>query len=190
MNLIELLCDLGGKAWRNCVSDMVGHSPGRGNHNLSEVGNTLYCCILNLMKFVPEVFFDFVHIAPQIHSIRFDISDFLLVSLLFIFIAINILSQVSVFWSFDNYRGNFLWCFYFFHLLLKSLLNNLRNWHVIYFRRGLYLSSSDQCLIWCNSSMSSGGSSSLTLHLIILLYIQCIYLLPELLITRAGIRLC
>lgn len=60
-------------------------------HYLSKVCDTLDCSIFDLMQFVPEILLNLVHVAPQIHSIGFNISNLLLVSSLFILITINIL---------------------------------------------------------------------------------------------------
>jgi len=85
MYLIILLGDLLTKA------NSTSHASGRVYHYLSQVGDTSDSSIFNLMEFIPKVLLDLVHIAPQIHSIGFNISYLLLVCSLLILIAINIL---------------------------------------------------------------------------------------------------
>jgi len=187
MYLVELLCDL----WieTNRVANVVRHASGRVNHYLRQVGHTSDSSIFDLMQFVPEIFLDFIHIAPQVHPISFYVSYLFLVCSLFIFITINILWQIGILRSLDDHRGHLLWRFYFLDLLLEPLLDDLWNGHIVNFRGSLDLSSRHQGLIWCHSAVGCSGSSRLALLLVILLDVQGVHLLPKLLVTRAQIRL-
>ena len=79
MNLIVLLCNLLTKTYWHVITDMGCHVSSWINHYLGKVGNTLHSCILNLVEFVPKIFLDLAHIAPQVHPIGFNISNLLLI---------------------------------------------------------------------------------------------------------------
>ena len=76
------------------------------------------------MELVPEVFLDFWHIAPSVHSVSFNISYFFLVVILLLLVSLGILFQVNFLWAFDNDLGYFLWSLYFFdfYILFEPLL--------------------------------------------------------------------
>lgn len=101
---------------------------------------------LDGVKFVPKVFFYFTHIAPRVHSISFNVFNWILIFLLLWLFAFNIDHQIGIFWSFNNNISYLLWSFDFvdFHVFLKPLLYNIRNWHVIHLLRGLNFSIWDK----------------------------------------------
>lgn len=189
MYLVILLGHLWTKSNWHALADVVGHGSSWVNHDLSKIGDASNGSIFNLMKFVPKILLDLVHVAPQIHSIGFNVGYFLLIRSLFILIAINILRKVGVFWSLDDDRSHFLWSLNLFYLLLEPLLDYLWYRHIVNFRGSLDLSSCDQSLIWCHSAMGSACCSRLTLFLIILLNVEGVHFLAELLTTAALVSL-
>ena len=173
---------------------MVGHGPCCVNHDLSKICNTSNGSIFDLMKFVPEILLDLVHIAPEIHSVCFNICDLFLVCCLLIFVTIDILSKVCIFRSLNNNRSNLLRGFDLLDLLLKPLCNNLRNRHVVNFRWCLNLSSSNRGLIrcWSYSTVHSTDSSWLYLLFVITLDVQSVHFLTKLLgaWTQVSLQKC
>lgn len=96
------------------------------NHDLSQIGYLILHCIFDLVKLIPKLLFDFLHVAPSIHSISFNISDFALVLLLYLLLAVHVTLQVGLFRWLDDYLCHLLGGLHLvnFQVLLEPLLDN------------------------------------------------------------------
>lgn len=104
----------------------------RADH-LDQVRCLLLHNVLDGMELVPQLALDLAHVGPAVHSVRLDVSNFLLVLFLFILVSFVVLNQVGLLWAFDDDLSYFLGSFDLIdlHLVLEPLLNDLSNRHVV-----------------------------------------------------------
>ena len=101
------------------------------------------------MELVPEVLLNFTHIAPGVHSIGLDISYLTLVILLNRLLSLGVLHKVCLLGVLNDDLGYFLGSLDLLHrnFVFESLLNDLRDGHVVDLLRGLELSGGYQLLL-------------------------------------------
>ena len=129
---IDLRIKLDKRKWQ-----LLSHTSSFLLCDLSKICNFFFDIWFDWMKFVPKVLLDLIHITPCIHSISFNIFDWILIFLLFCFITFNIHQQIGFFRCLNNHVCYFLRSLYFvnLHIFLKFLLYYIRDWHVIHFWR-------------------------------------------------------
>lgn len=101
------------------------------------------------MQLLPQVLLDLVDVAPRIHPVSLDVGDLLLVGLLLLLVALHVDLEIGVFWGLNYHVCDLLRGMDGGdgHLLLKPLLDDLAQRHVINFLGGGDLSSRDGLLL-------------------------------------------
>lgn len=124
---------------------LIGNSMGISTDYLCQINSFLFHQLFGSMKFVPKLFFNFVHVGPGVHLVGLNIINFLLSFILLGGVTFVIFDYVGFFWILDDNLGNFLWGLDFidFHLILEPPLNDLGNGHVVNFLLGIQLSLTD-----------------------------------------------
>lgn len=110
-------------------------------HNLGQVGHASLHCGLHRVELFPKILLDCVDVTPSVHSVGFDIGDFLLELSLLLFFALNILNKVGVLRGLYNEVSHLLSCLDLlnFHLFFEPLLDDFRDAHVVDFLRSCHL---------------------------------------------------
>lgn len=121
------------------------------------------------MELVPEVLLDFTHIAPGVHSIGLDISYLTLVILLNRLCSLGVLHKVGLLGVLDDDLGYFLGSLDLLHrhFVFESLLDDLRDGHVVDLLRGLELSGGNQLLLGHSFHLGFASQVSQVLGLVV-----------------------